>query len=82
MQYSTIEDLKRAECIVRKEFALLMIVADDEATKKIAEEIMDISYSKGGDYSEVVISSFAHVYFQEGMYKKILDGTTHNLTKK
>ena len=39
---------------------------------KITKDIMNISYSKGGDYSDMIIQRYAETYIEEGFYKKYL----------
>jgi hypothetical protein len=34
---------------------------------------MNISYSKGGDYSDKIIQSFAETYVEKGFYKKFIE---------
>lgn len=46
----------------------LVIPYDD--LRKITMDIMNISYSNGGDYSEKIIESYGKSYFKDKLYEK------------
>jgi len=70
--FYTEEDIKRCYKIVNNELRKHNIVLDEEVIKKITTDIMNISYSKGGDYSNDVIQSFAEAYIADRLYKKFI----------
>ncbi|MCX4342083.1 MAG: hypothetical protein OSJ72_20990 [Lachnospiraceae bacterium] len=72
MLFSSRDDFRRCTEIVRKELYSKNIVVKDEILKKITEDVMNFSYSKGGDYSSKILRSFAEVYIEHGLYKKYL----------
>lgn len=72
MIFSDKNDVSRCIEIVRKKLAERNVSVNEEVLKKITEDIMNISYSKGGDYSDGIIRSFAEVYIKERFYKKFL----------
>ena len=49
-------------------------ILDDTSLDKVTTEIMNISYSKGGDYSEEVIRKFAIVYIDVFLWCNMLAG--------
>lgn len=72
MIFAEQKDIFRCTEIVRDELTKKNIKVDEEVLNKITVDIMNISYSKGGDYSNVIIRSFAETYIEEGFYKKFL----------
>ncbi|MEG0899240.1 MAG: hypothetical protein RSF40_05960 [Oscillospiraceae bacterium] len=58
--------------IVEEELVKNNVNVNDETLNKITLDIMNISYSKGGDYSDNIIQSFAETYVEEGFYKKFI----------
>ena len=58
--------------IIGNELTKKNIIVGDNVLKKIAGDIINISYSKGGDYSDEIIQSYAETYIEEGFYKKYL----------
>ncbi len=75
MQFSKRDDFNRCSEIVRKKLQGKNIVVKDAELKRITEDIMNISYAKGGDYSGEIIDSFADTYIEHGLYKTILAKT-------
>ncbi len=75
MQFSKRDDFNRCSEIVRKKLQGKNIVVKDAELKRITEDIMNISYAKGGDYSREIIDSFADTYIEHGLYKTILAKT-------
>ncbi len=75
MQFSKRDDFNRCSEIVRKKLQGKNIVVKDAELKRITEDIMNISYAKGGDYSREIIGSFADTYIEHGLYKTILAKT-------
>mgnify|MGYP001119264671 FL=1 len=72
MLFSQGDDFSRCFEIVKKELQGKNIVVKDNILKRITEDIMNISYAKGGDYSREIIYSFANTYIERGLYKKYL----------
>ena len=72
MIFSNVNDINRCKEIVKKEFIRRNIGVNDDILNKITEDIMNISYSKGGGYSDKVIHCFAETYIEEEFYKKYL----------
>lgn len=72
MIFSDKNDISRCTEIVKNELTKNNIDVDEVAINKITLDIMNISYSKGGDYSNDIIQSFAETYVEEGFYKKFL----------
>lgn len=73
MIFSNQNDIMRCTEIVRKELLKYNVDVNDETLNKITVDIMNISYSKGGDYSNMIIQSFAETYVEEGFYKKFIE---------
>ena len=48
------------------------IIVDRDVLNKITIDIMNISYAKGGSYSEKTIKCFATTYIEDSLYKKFL----------
>lgn len=72
MIFAEQNDIFRCTEIVRDELTKKNIKVDEDVLNKITVDIMNISYSKGGDYSNEIIRSFAETYIEEGFYKKFL----------
>ncbi len=72
MLFSKKDDFNRCSEIVKKKLQRKNIDVNDAELKKITENIMNISYAKGGDYSREIIDSFADTYIEHGLYKKYL----------
>ncbi|MEG0979909.1 MAG: hypothetical protein RSE39_07755 [Oscillospiraceae bacterium] len=72
MIFSDDSDIKRCTKIVEEELVKNNVNVNDETLNKITLDIMNISYSKGGDYSDNIIQSFAETYVEEGFYKKFI----------
>ncbi len=72
MLFSKRGDFNRCSEIVKKKLQRKNIDVNDAELKKITENIMNISYAKGGDYSREIIDSFADTYIEHGLYKKYL----------
>jgi len=70
--FSDENDILRCTEIVKDELTKKNINVDEVVMNKITLDIMNISYSKGGDYSNDIIQSFAETYVEEGSYKKFL----------
>ena len=65
MVYETSNDMDRCKKIVKEELIKKNKDLKTISLEEVTIDIMNISYSKGGDYSEVVIRSFAKVYIDE-----------------
>lgn len=72
MIFADTKDIFRCSKIIKNEFAKTELNLDDVVLNKITVEIMNISYSHGGDYTDGVIQSFAETYIEKGFYKKYL----------
>ncbi|MBO5094752.1 MAG: hypothetical protein J6C33_10405 [Lachnospiraceae bacterium] len=72
MIFSNTEDVSRCVIIVRNELIKRNISVNDNILKKMTKDIMNISYSKGGDYSDEIVQSFVKTYVEEGFCKKYL----------
>ena len=46
------------------------MIIDENYIRQIVEDIMNISYSIGGDYSRSVITKITTTYFEREFYKK------------
>lgn len=73
MIFSNKDDVSRSIETVKKELNKRNISVEEKILIEIVKDIMNISYSKGGDYSEKVICNFARVYIEEELYKKFFD---------
>lgn len=73
MLFADQNDIFRCTEIIRKELKKNNINVNDDILNKIAIDVMEISYSIGGDYSNSVIQSIAETYIEEGFYKKIIE---------
>ncbi len=65
MVYADSNVIERCKKIVKEELLKKNKNLNNISLDKITIEIMNISYSKGGDYSEDIIRSFAMVYIDE-----------------
>ncbi|MBI9015485.1 MAG: hypothetical protein JEZ08_24840 [Clostridiales bacterium] len=72
MMFVKESDKVRCSSIVLNEIETLDLQVLKNFIKEISEEILNISYSKGGDYTESMLSAFAAGYFGKEMYKKYL----------
>jgi hypothetical protein len=72
MIFADQKDILRCTEIIRDELNKKNINVDEKILNKITVDIMNISYSKGGDYSNDIIRSFAETYIEEEFYKKFL----------
>lgn len=72
MIFASKEDVSKCTWIVKEQLGKRGVGVADDIFKKITEDIMNISYSKGGDYSDKIIRSFAETYIEEGFYEKYL----------
>ncbi|GFI18156.1 hypothetical protein IMSAGC009_03328 [Lachnospiraceae bacterium] len=70
MIYAKLEDIDRCIIIVKHELNKRNIIVSENVLKEMTIDIMNISYSKGGDYSNEIVQSFARTYVEEGFYKK------------
>lgn len=70
MLFSTADDFNLCNKIVRFELNKRKINISDNVRNKIVEDVMNISYSKGGGYSSEILQSFAETYIEEEFYKK------------
>ena len=56
---------------VRKEMAKKRVTVNDAILKEIVQDIIYITYAKGGGTRDI-FQSFAKAYIERGLYKKIL----------
>ncbi len=73
MVFADVEDIRNCTEVVRKELLKHNVTVNDEILNKITLDVMNISYSKGGDYSDKIIQSFAETYVEKGFYKKFIE---------
>ncbi len=73
MLFADQNDIVRCTEIVLKELTMNNINVSDDVLNRIVFDVMEISYSKGGDYSDFVIQSFTETYIEEGFYKKFIE---------
>lgn len=73
MLLSTRDDFSRCTEIVEKELLKKSIVVEKAILRSITEDVMNISYAKGGDDSSQIIRSFAKTYVEHGLYKKYIN---------
>lgn len=66
-------DKEKSVCkeIVEKEIQERKLENLAEKLDKIVEAVLNITYSKGGDYSASTLQAFAETYFEFEMYKKL-----------
>ncbi|SHI86577.1 hypothetical protein SAMN02745751_01246 [Dethiosulfatibacter aminovorans DSM 17477] len=72
MLYSNKDDIKNCKEIVRSEIKNRGLDQLNGIIEIIVEDIMNITYAKGGGYSKDTLKSFAEVYFDEYMYSNLL----------
>ena len=60
--YATSNDIARCKRIIERQLSENSIVVDSIEIDKLAIEIMDLAYAKGGSYSDKTIEQFAKVY--------------------
>lgn len=70
MIYATDKDVERCTEIIHEQLLEKEIIVDDKLLESITVDIMIISYSTGGDYSNKVITRYAESYIERGLYKK------------
>ena len=70
MVFAKREDVDRCVAIVRVELEKRDGKINNDILNKITEDIMDIAYSKGGDYSEKIFRKFVETYVENGLHKK------------
>ena len=73
MIFSSANDYKRCTEIVRKKLSQRNICVSDDVLDKITEDVMNITYAKGGSYSYDIVQCFAETYVEEEFYKKFLE---------
>ena len=72
MTYIDSSNIKNCSDIIYELLKENNIIVDRDVLNKITIDIMNISYAKGGSYSEKIIKCFAQVYIEDGLYKKFL----------
>lgn len=65
-------DIKRCMGIVLKLLKDKNNDINDAVLRRIAIDILNISYSKGGSYTEEVINSFAQTYVEKDFHVKFI----------
>ncbi len=65
MVYADLNDIERCKKIIKEELLKKNKILNHISLDEITIKIMNISYSKGGDYSEEIIRSFAKVYIDK-----------------
>ncbi len=72
MVFSNPDDINRCTEIVSKELLKNNVNVNEEVLNEITLDVMNISYSKGGDYSVKIIQSFAETYVEKRLYIKFM----------
>mgnify|MGYP001049479967 CR=1 FL=1 len=72
MAYINSRDIKKCSNVICELLKEKNIIFSKDVLSKITIDVMNISYAKGGDYSEKIIKCFAEVYIEDGLYKKFL----------
>ena len=72
MLYANENDIMRCTQVIQKILEKNNLFFNEALAEKIAIDVMRISLSKGGDYSEKVIRAFAEVYISKKFYTKFL----------
>lgn len=72
MAFIDSNDIRNCTEIVREELLKINVNVNDEILNMITTDVINISYSKGGDSSDQIIKSFAETYMKEGFYKKFI----------
>ncbi len=70
--YATKEDFATCKMIIIDELNKRNLLKFISNVDNIVEDILNIVYSKGGDYSDKTIKSFVETYFDVEIYKKFL----------
>lgn len=70
MIFAKREDVDRCAEIVRAELEKRDGKINNDILNKITEDIMNISYAKGGDFSEKIFRRFVETYVENGLHKK------------
>lgn len=73
MLFANADDYKRCTEVVRKELSKRDVNVSNDVLGKITEDVMNITYAKGGGYSCDIVQCFAETYVEEGVYKKFLE---------
>ncbi len=73
MNYTTNDNIILCENTINKLLIEANVFVKKSVLTKIALDIMNISYAKGGDYSEKTIKKFAKIYIEQGLYKKFTE---------
>ena len=69
MLFSSANDYKRCTEIVRKELSQRNICVSDDVLDKITEDVMNITYAKGGSYSYDIVQCFAKHMWKKSFIK-------------
>jgi len=72
MFFANKEDVENCKIIVRKEICERSLFQLEDVIDDIVQEIMNITYSKGGDYKENTLTAFTKLYFDNEFYNKLL----------
>jgi hypothetical protein len=72
MYYSSEDDLIRCKGVVENLLNKRNIDYTDEQLTEITKDIMGVSYSHGGDYSNDMIIAFGKGYLDHELHKKFL----------
>lgn len=73
MLYATEKEINICKKIVLHELRLRNLTHYIENVDRIVKEVLNLVYSKGGDYTYTTVQSFAETYFECKMYKKVRD---------
>jgi hypothetical protein len=64
MLFSNEKDYERCKAIIKKELEKRQIMVNEAALIEKKKNVMNISYSIGGDYSDHIIQSIAETYIE------------------
>jgi hypothetical protein len=74
MLYATEKDINRCQGIVEEQLKKKSIICkENRVIRDITIDIINISYSKGGDYSNLIIETFTESYIEKKMYEKFFN---------
>lgn len=68
------KDYLRCVDIVRKELTRRNILVDENVLERIVQDVLNISYAKGGGCSNEIVEGFAAGYIGKGLHRKFLCG--------
>ena len=73
MLYATDKEIDMCKIMVKEELELRNLLKYKDKIDMIVEAVLNIIYSKGGDYSSAMIKSVVDTYFNYKMHIKIIN---------